>query len=383
VKRILPWLLIPLILGLFVAIAYLPLPVPPYLDFQVVYHAGMGLLRGIPLYDHARQVKMIADLAGVQPEHVFVLPFPYPPWYALVAVPLVLLPITVAARVWLELNLSMLMLSIFMLTEGWRPWKRLVAFPIAMIFLPVLGTLFVGQYTFPVLLGMALFVYAIRKEKPLLVALAAALLTFKPHLGGLMLCAGFAHLWLRRDAFGRNALRATIFTGAFLFVVGFLADPLWPLHYLYSLVEFRSIEAVSSCDLCASMPVILSNLTGSGGIRLPFWLAGGLLSTFVWLLYKQGQKVFLSPTWLVAALSLVTLLSSPYLLNYDFLLLLLPLFFLIDRAGTWWEWSLIGAVYLIPWLGLGLFGRQGNITLILSALLLAGWLYQHIAKNTA
>src|SRR5512146_2442289 len=64
-------------------LAVLPLPLPAYLDFQVLYQANMGLLRGIALYDHAGQVNMIAQLAQVQPEQVYILPFPYPPWYAL------------------------------------------------------------------------------------------------------------------------------------------------------------------------------------------------------------------------------------------------------------------------------------------------------------
>ena len=53
----------------------------------------------------------------------------------------------------------------------------------AIFWMPVLGSLFVGQYGFPVLLGAALMIYALGHEKPVLVALAAALLTFKPHLG--------------------------------------------------------------------------------------------------------------------------------------------------------------------------------------------------------
>jgi hypothetical protein len=50
------------------------------------------------------------------------------------------------------------------------------------------------------------------------------------------------------------------------------------------------------------------------------------------------------------------------------------------RAQTWREWSWIGLAYILPWFGLGLFGRQGNITLILSALLLAGWLFRRMTK---
>lgn len=379
--RVLRWFLIALIPGLFLAVAYFPLPVPPYLDFQVVYHAGMGLLRGIPLYDHAGQVQMIADLAGVTPGQVILHPFPYPPWNALALLPLALLPIQVAARLWFELNILMLMLSTFLLTEGWKPWKRLISFPLALLFLPVLGALFVGQYVFPVLLGMALFMYSLRHQKPLLTALAFALLTFKPHLGALILLAGSAYLWQRRDAFGRRAIRAIIITGAFLFGIGFLADPLWPLNYLQSLSQYRSIETVTSCDICASAPVMVSDLVGFGGTQLPFWIAGALFLVLVWLLYRSGQTLAHSPDWLVPASALVTLLASPYLLNYDFILLLIPLFFIAGPACTWREWSSVGAAYLIPWLGLGLFGRQGNLTLILSALFLAIGLYRQMGKH--
>ena len=63
---------------------------------------------------------------------------------------------------------------------------RPVLFAGGLMWLPVLGSLFVGQYGFPVLLGAALMIYALRRENPLMIALAAALLTFKPHLGGVI-----------------------------------------------------------------------------------------------------------------------------------------------------------------------------------------------------
>ena len=73
------------------------LPVRPYLDFQLIFHANLGLLRGISLYDHSGQVSMIAQLAQVSPERVYVLPFPYPPWYALSTLWLATMPIHTAA----------------------------------------------------------------------------------------------------------------------------------------------------------------------------------------------------------------------------------------------------------------------------------------------
>ena len=62
-KRVIPWLLIPVALGIVLAIAYLPLSIPHHLDFLAIYHADLGVLRRIPIYDLTGQVDMIADLA--------------------------------------------------------------------------------------------------------------------------------------------------------------------------------------------------------------------------------------------------------------------------------------------------------------------------------
>jgi hypothetical protein len=61
------------------------------------------------------------------------------------------------------------------------------------------------------------------------------------------------------------------------------------------------------------------------------------------------------------------LLSSPYLLNYDFVLLLVPFFFLAGGERTPFEWSLIVAAYLIPFIALGIWNRNGNIDFSISA----------------
>ena len=68
-------------LGVMLAVAWFaPLPLEPFLDFQVLYRADTGLLRGIPLYDLASQEQMVANDLGVAVEQAFVLPYPYSPW---------------------------------------------------------------------------------------------------------------------------------------------------------------------------------------------------------------------------------------------------------------------------------------------------------------
>jgi hypothetical protein len=347
-----------------------PLPIPPYLDFQVLYHANLGLTQGIALYDRAGQAEMIARLAGVTPKQVFILPFPYPPWYALATLPLALLPIETAARLWFGLNLSMLLASVWLLTDGWKPALRLASFLAAIVFLPVIGTLYVGQFVFPVLLGASLMTYALRRENIFLTALAAALLTFKPHLGGPLAAAALIYLFLRRDDFSRRARTAILVTAILLFAFGFLADPAWPVNYLHSLLGFRDIPGVSSCGLCASLPVgLVALLTGQTDIGPALPLGVALFVLLFAALTRFRREIFQKPESLVSASILITLLADPYLLNYDFALLLVPLLLIVSSARRA-EWFCLILAYLLPPFFIGIFGRSGSLYLPLAALLL-------------
>jgi hypothetical protein len=355
----------------------LPLPIPPYLDFQVIYHADLGLLRGIPLYDHTGQVNLIAQLANVSPDQVYVLPFPYPPWYALALLPLALLPIQIAARVWFELNLLMLLVSVGLVTDGWQTPKRILVGLAAILFPPVLGTLFVGQYVIPVLLGAAVWIYAVRKQSPALTALGASLLTFKPHLGAIILMAGLFHLLFRRDSLGRRTMLCTFTAGALLFACGFFADHAWPIDYFHSLLAFSKDSGVASCGLCASFPVALVSLFSGQASLAPAPLIGSAIFIFLstWLMVSRRGLIKDSTTVIVLAV-FVTLLSSPYLLNYDFVLLLLPFLWLLEHSPTRLEGGLIVAAYLIPFFALGIWGRKGNIGFSISAMILLLLIYR-------
>lgn len=368
ILRLSSFILFLLLLLLFAFL--LPLPIPPYLDFQVLYHADLGLTQGIALYDRVGQAEMIARLAGVTPEQVFVLPFPYPPWYALSTLFLAWPPVEAAARLWFALNLSMLLISVWLLTDGWKPAPRLTSFLAAIVFIPVIGSLYVGQFIFPVLLGASLMTFALRREDIFLTALAAALLTFKPHLGGPLAAAVLIYLFLRRDDFSRRARTAILVTAVFLFAIGFLADPAWPVNYLHSLLGFRDVPGVSSCGLCASLPVgLVALLTGQTDIGPALPLGVALFVILFGALIRFRREMFRTPASLVAASVLVTLLADPYLLNYDFALLLVPLFIFASSVRRV-DWPWLALAYLLPSLLLGLFGRGGNLYLSIPALLL-------------
>lgn len=365
-KRFLLFLLSFFILvGVMLVVAEIvPFPLDPYQDFQVLYRADHGILKGVPLYDQPRQVQLVAADLNVSLDQVFVLPFPYPPWYAVTTLPLALLSIDVAVRMWFMLNIAMLLISVWLLTDGWQPRRRLISFIAAILFLPIFGALIVGQYVFPTILGMALIFYALKHQHASLTALGMALVTFKPHIGIFIMLAVLAYLLLRRDEFGRRAFWWTTFTGIFLFLIGFIADRAWPITYFQSLLSFRN---VSECEICVSMPLTVARMIGlSYDQSAP--VAGILLvvmiALFIGSRYRLGDEASL--TYFVC----VPLLVNPYLLNYDFSFALIPLFYLVDTAKTKIDWLWVALIFCLPWFGLGLLGRAGNFTLLVSALVL-------------
>src|SRR4026209_535927 len=165
-KRFLLFLLFFLLsVGIMLAIAlYVPNSLPVHSDFSAIYNTDLALVTGVPIYDLAAVETIAVEASGIPPEKFFLARFPYPPWYALSTFYLGLMPAKAAATLWFELNLVMLFLSVWLLTDGWPGRWRLIAFPLSLFFLPVLGALSVGQYDFPVLLGASLLIYSLRKE---------------------------------------------------------------------------------------------------------------------------------------------------------------------------------------------------------------------------
>ncbi|MEW6083387.1 MAG: glycosyltransferase family 87 protein [Chloroflexota bacterium] len=372
-RALLIFLVVFFLFGAILAIAwFVPMPLDPFHDFQVLYRANQGILRGIPLYDRAAQEQMVAADLGVPVDRVFVLPFPYPPWFALTTLPLALLPAEVAVRVWFLLNATMLLASVWLVTDGWHPRLRLISFVVAPLFFPILGALIVGQYVFPTILGMAMLAYALRHKTLWMIALGMALVTFKPHVGMLAALAVTVRLLLRRDEFGRRAFFYTAITGAILFALGFLADNNWVVNYPKSLFAFKG---VSECNLCVSLPLTISNLAGFG-FDQAFVISLALLIgfTFVWIknFFRMDGGL------LVALCTCMALLVNPYLQNYDFAFAIIPLFVLAEIAHIRTDWIVIAFVFLLPWFGLLLFDRGGNITLLISTILMTVLLLTNI-----
>jgi len=339
---------------------FVPLSVPYYQDFSVMYFTGKALVNGIAVYDYPAQLEFVKSIT---PQGFTFLPYPYPPWYALATSALGFFPIQVAARIWFFLNLIMLGLSAWMLSSDWKPLARFGAILGAVLFIPAFGLLVVGQYSLPVLLGTAFFIESARRKLPYLAAASLLLMTFKPHVGGFLFLAGFAWLYFEGSTFARRAIFYTI-AGLFLLgLFGFVADRAWPWSYFISLMKYQQLPGVQSCGLCASLSVaVVQLIRGESSTQAAIGVGLGM-ALLVCLVLVAWYKPFLkSPLHLMNLFSTLTLLVDPYLLSYDYVLLLVPLFWLARRT----IWVL--PVYLLPWLVLGL-GRDANLILSISGIM--------------
>jgi hypothetical protein len=198
------------------------------------------------------------------------------------------------------------------------------------------------------------------------------LLTFKPHVGALVLLAAVGWLLLYGGGFGRRAIRFAGAAALLLFTAGFLADPLWVIRYPQMLLSYQDEGNVSGCTECASLPVTLSRALLDGSLANAVWIAIALLLLSAGILFKVRSE-WTSHEMLLSAAVLITLLVSPYLYNYDFLLLLVPFAVLFHR-GAPFQRIVVLLCYLVPTFALLLLGRAGNASLLSATLVLMGLL---------
>jgi hypothetical protein len=125
---------------------------------------------------------------------------------------------------------------------------------------------------------------------------------------------------------------------------------------------------VANRDLSASFPVLLVKMVlGQPNPLWTAWLSLAIVSIISILFWRF--RVFKNVETLVTGCVLLTLLGNPYLFNYDYVLLLLPLIYLAGRARSLAARCALATTYLLPWLSLVL-ERSANIFYALSAIIL-------------
>jgi hypothetical protein len=196
-----------------------------------------------------------------------------------------------------------------------------------------------------------------------LTVLGLVLLTFKPHLGALILLAALGWLIYHWQGFGRRVMRPLILAGVSLFIAGFIADPAWIVSYPRMLLGYQNEGNVSACSECASLPVWISRWFFDGSLGTAAVIAI-LLLVFFLVFFILTRSLWKPHEMLLTAALLVTLLVSPYLYNYDFLMLLVA-FAVLSYKTSPVEKTIVILCYLVPSFALIQYGRSGNVSLII------------------
>ncbi len=335
-------------------------------DFMSLYHALAGWRAGASFYDFAAQYQLILKTApGISIEQYPY--FPYPPWYGGTFFFLAFLPFDWAYRTWTILNLGILALSAHLLSTDLDKRTRLFALIAFILFFPSVGLIGVGNYTLPVLLGGALFIFATRKEDAPLAALALALLTFKPHIGFIIALSGFVWLMTQKTIFARRARGMTIAAGFILAGIGFAIEPRWPLTFPQSILTWQASPYIHACSYCGNLATMLARVSGDVST---YAVSGVLLLLAITLAYAWRKNISDNPAALISLSAALTGFVLPYMVNYDYVILLIPLTYAFTHSASPKIRAALIALYLLPWLSF-VFGRaSGNIILAITGVTL-------------
>lgn len=296
------------------------------------------------------------------------LTWQYPPHASALFAPIGLLPFEAAYALWCGLGLASFAWTLS--TIGVRG-RALVAI---MASIPVLIVLNTGQNALFTASLMLLAVFN-AKSKPILAGLAAALLTLKPQLGILLPVLFLAGGHWR--AFASAALASLLLWAGTALTLG--VDT-WVAFF-----EFLGVISGSVSD--GVMPLYkMVNVYAAARLA---WLPNGLavvlaglsyliaIAAVVWTCRKTAD-----PKWRYGALAAATLLTAPYSMYYELVLLVPAIWFVAHRAhqGGWLAWERESLAVLV---GLTLFlpgpTTQVGISLgFLAAALVAVLLYRRL-----
>ncbi len=308
---------------------------PIGVDFGQVWAAGIMVLRGEAeaVYDFAAHYAVQQELFGENAPYLLWL---YPPNHLMVAGTLAKLPYLVALTLWMGLTLMVWMAAVRAIIPGWPALLVALAFP------AILMNFGYGQNGFLTagLLGLGL---ALLDRRPIVAGICIGLLAYKPHFGLLiplvLMLSGRWHVFVSAGA-----------TVCFLFA---LTTAIFGVDIWFAFVEATTqgtrkevLEiGLAGWQRLQSMFAAVRNL--GGPVELAY-LAQGAIALFClvsvcWLWRSRADQNLKS-----AALAASVLLITPYVLDYDHVVMGVAYAFLI-RYGLkhgFLPWEAAGIAFM-------------------------------------
>ncbi|RME49119.1 MAG: DUF2029 domain-containing protein [Chloroflexi bacterium] len=358
---------------------------PGTVDFSAYWSAGQLLRRGENPHDFSL-------LQTIEVGRVFSTPLALgmwnPPWVLIWLFPLFLLDFTTATLVWLGVNLAIVLVSSSLLWAVFKPGparqKLTTAWLAGVAFVPALMTMRQGQISGLNLLGVAGFMFFLRKKRDLLAGASLALATTKPHTVYLL---WLAVIWWvvtqRRWKVLAGCLGVLAFSGLALATM----RPTW-------LTDYR--VALANPPVYWATPTIGGAIRGLLGVQAPQvqYLAPGLAGLLL-LLYLLRARPALDWQQAVSPLLLLSVATAAYAWTYDQIVLLVPYLQLIVWLSDEEDYSTLYAATIaggiVTYLGILLIQnllRVNGVYQFWTSWVLAGtyayaWLYRNPPRSPA
>ncbi len=335
-------------------------------DFSNPYAAGVLVLEGRAADAYDPALLHAAEKAVFGGRDVPFFGWHYPPFFFAIAALVALLPYAGGLLLWLGTSLAGYLAVIHAIVPRRETWLAALAFP------GVLITIGHGQNAFftAALLGGAMLVL---NSRPILAGVLIGLLVYKPQFGLLIPLALLAGGYWVTIAAAAATVLALIAASTLVFGVDIWLAFYGSTKFTQTVVLEQGTtgwEKIQSMFSAARM--------WGAGVPTAYLLQGLLTVTvaigLIWLWRSRSAFDFKA-----AALATACLLATPYVLDYDLMVLSVAIAFLVRqglaRGFGDYEVTLLAAAWLVPLLTRSIAGTTGlPLGLIVTAVLFAATL---------
>lgn len=279
-------------------------------DFAGFWSHGRAVLLGADVYDPAQWRRVAPMLADIPRTHEMSVPS-YFPWATLFIAAFAVLPLGVAAWLWMLLGLVAAIVGMRALLRAYVPGRPAVhaAFGAALLFSqPMYHAVTLGQWS-PLLFGaVCAIVLALRAGRPRLASLPVPLLLMKPQL---FVFAGLGILYgATRSRVFRRAVPFAVIVAVATIALGWIVFPDWIAGWTNEIPAARTSRS-------AVLSSALGQLIGPVGILLAYVLI--LAAALVVARIPAATDRSLA-AWLALSSA-----GAIYSWSYDYVLVLVPL----------------------------------------------------------
>jgi alpha-1,2-mannosyltransferase len=322
--------------------------------------------RAAAAYDHKSEQQAEREVTG-DPEAPFLI-WDYPPPFLLFVLPAAMLPYRASLLMWTLVTFAGYLLVMGAITQGHRRWWPIIAFPGAFV------TILDGQNGFLTLALMAGGLMLLER-RPIAAGVLLGLLCYKPQFG--ILLPMFLIVDGHQGGHRREFLAATITVAGIIAVtIALFGCETWRA-FIAVLPETKQWLFVQGVGFFKMQNVFGAARMWHASMRAATWLqvtAAVATGAGAWWVWRKPVSLELKS----AATVVGTLLITPYVLDYDLVLLAAPIAWLamegLKGGFLSWEKSILVLAWLLPmwsrWIGMLYAIPLGPVVLTLTMIVI-------------